>query len=395
MPCPGGGPCLAGVCVQCTQNSECPATAPICDPELHECRECSVNAECDSQVCNRAEGVCVQAERIVYASPGGSDAATCGGQGAPCASIDAAAGKLAGARNTLRLLPGLYQQSFTIARGGDTIVVGEGATLRPPMPAPADAFIVVSGGASVVFDDVTIQGEGAAVGNDAVYCDDSALTLRRSVIERTGADRTAAIVTSNCQLRLERSRIRYNNGFAVSSDSSSNVVIRSSWFEANTAGVFTCSGPYDVRNSVFLRNSTMDNYNRVFRCNGDAGVPVIIAFNTFIENYGGFVSIVQCYGTAQVISNVFIGNRTAFSNDQQLINQCATVTGNYGDNIVQPDNTVGDAPGFVSLATDDFHLAEGSPLIDRGNSGLATGTDLDGNLRVVGAAPDIGAFERP
>jgi hypothetical protein len=394
MPCTGGGYCLSGVCVECTQSSECPATAPICDPDLHECRECSVNAECTSQVCNRVEGVCVSAERVAYASPAGTDGAGCGTREVPCGTIQLAADRLVGARNVLRLLPGLYQEAFTIARGGDTVVVGEGATLRPPAVVPPDAVIAMTSGASVLLDGVTIQGEGTAIGHDGVFCDDSTVTLRDTTIERMGVPRSAAIVASNCELRIERSRVRYNAGFAISSDSSSAVVIRSSLFEANTSGGFVFSGPYDVRNSVFLRNSTMDNYDSVFRGNPDVGVPVVIAFNTFVENYGGFVSIVQCYGTSTVRSNVFLGNRTMLSAEQQMFSQCTTVTGNYGDNIVEPDNMVGDAPGFVSLATDDFHLVAGSPLIDRGDPAYASETDFDGNPRTAGAAPDIGAFER-
>jgi hypothetical protein len=391
MPCTGGGYCLSGVCVECTQDSECPATAPICDPTAHECRECSVNAECASDVCNRVEGVCVSAERVAYASPGGTDGPGCGTRDAPCATIQLAVDRLAGARNVLRLLPGLYQEAFTISRGGDTVVVGEGATLRPPAVVPPDAVITMNGGASIVLDGVTIQGEGATVGRDGVFCDDSTITLRGTTIERMGRQ---AIDASNCELRIERSRIRYNTGFAITSDTSSAVVIRSSLFEANVAGGIVFSGPYDVRNSVFLRNSTMDNYNSVFRGNPEVGVPVIIAFNTFVENYGGFVSVVQCYGTSTVRSNVFLGNRTMLTAEQQMFSNCTTVTGNYGDNIVEPDNTVGDAPGFVSVATDDFHLVEGSPLIDRGDPDFANGTDFDGNPRTVGAAPDIGAFER-
>ena len=54
-------------------------------------------------------------------------------------------------------------------------------------------------------------------------------------------------------------------------------------------------------------------------------------------------------------------------------------------------------PGFVDVASGDFHLAPGSSLVDAGDpAGLAPGevdTDLDGNPRVVGRT-DIGAYEK-
>jgi hypothetical protein len=50
-------------------------------------------------------------------------------------------------------------------------------------------------------------------------------------------------------------------------------------------------------------------------------------------------------------------------------------------------------PAFVDAAAGDYREAPGSPTIDAG-SGEGIGTlDLTGNPRVLGAAPDIGAFE--
>ena len=55
---------------------------------------------------------------------------------------------------------------------------------------------------------------------------------------------------------------------------------------------------------------------------------------------------------------------------------------------------VGADPRFRNPANDDYHLTVGSPAIDRGvNAGVST--DLDGNLRPQGNAPDIGAYEFP
>lgn len=51
-------------------------------------------------------------------------------------------------------------------------------------------------------------------------------------------------------------------------------------------------------------------------------------------------------------------------------------------------------PAFVNAAGEDFHEAQTSPTIDAGaNDPALTATDLDGNPRVLGAAPDMGAYE--
>jgi hypothetical protein len=60
--------------------------------------------------------------------------------------------------------------------------------------------------------------------------------------------------------------------------------------------------------------------------------------------------------------------------------------------IAGSDNQVGPAL-FVEPVLGDFHQAAGSPSIDAGVADLVGPLDLDGNPRVLGGAPDIGAYE--
>jgi len=56
-------------------------------------------------------------------------------------------------------------------------------------------------------------------------------------------------------------------------------------------------------------------------------------------------------------------------------------------------NFVGD-PGFVNGGAGDLHLQTNSPCINAGNNAyVATTNDFDGNPRVKGGAPDVGAYE--
>jgi hypothetical protein len=51
------------------------------------------------------------------------------------------------------------------------------------------------------------------------------------------------------------------------------------------------------------------------------------------------------------------------------------------------------APIFANAAAGDYRQAAGSPTIDAGSTDLIGPLDLDGNPRIEGPAPDIGAFE--
>ena len=51
-------------------------------------------------------------------------------------------------------------------------------------------------------------------------------------------------------------------------------------------------------------------------------------------------------------------------------------------------------PLLISVQAGDLHLAQGSPCIDAGDARAAPLTDIDGDPRPQGRAPDIGADER-
>lgn len=66
--------------------------------------------------------------------------------------------------------------------------------------------------------------------------------------------------------------------------------------------------------------------------------------------------------------------------------------------IYHPVNVINADPAFASPANDDYHLTAGSPCMDAGTTavpeppGLPT-TDFEGDPRIFGTAPDIGADE--
>ena len=99
---------------------------------------------------------------------------------------------------------------------------------------------------------------------------------------------------------------------------------------------------------------------------GGADVRTTLSFNNHLANvaldYSNFDSVISCAGCTN-------------SAPGSAHNQTA-------------------APLLVDKAGGDFHESAGSPTIDAGIDDPLNGlTDLDGNPRKLGAAPDIGAFE--
>jgi hypothetical protein len=65
-----------------------------------------------------------------------------------------------------------------------------------------------------------------------------------------------------------------------------------------------------------------------------------------------------------------------------------------GNGYLLGDGDVAADARFANLSTRDFHLSKRSPAWDAGSTASLSSTDLDGTARPVGAARDIGAYER-
>ena len=66
--------------------------------------------------------------------------------------------------------------------------------------------------------------------------------------------------------------------------------------------------------------------------------------------------------------------------------------------VYNPFDVIDANPAFADPANDDYHLAAGSPCIDTGTANVPNppglpAIDIEGNPRVWGVAPDIGAYE--
>jgi len=168
-----------------------------------------------------------------------------------------------------------------------------------------------------------------------------------------------------------------NDGGGVHAYSlSGTVTITNSTFSGNSAN--NCGG--GVRGYLLYDLATLNVYNNIFFNNtANAGDDLYVSSDGD-ENYIG--------STVNLYNNDFSGN--ADFDTGQSWDLYITLTDNYhhADNI-QKD------PQFVDPENGDFHLKSTSPCIDAGTADAPElpDTDFEGDPRVVGAAPDIGADE--
>ena len=210
------------------------------------------------------------------------------------------------------------------------------------------------------------------------------------------------------------------------------IVITNNTFSGNSAncdggGLYAYSKyAITITNNTFSRNSAdldgggVDAYSK--------SGTITITNNTFSGNsvkygYGGGVHVRLRYDSAtlNIYNNILFGNMANDGDDLYVYsdgdgNYIGSIVNLYNndfsgnadfdtgqswdlyitltDNYHHADNIQKD-PQFVDPENGDFHLKSNSPCIDRGNNSAPElpDTDFEGNPRIVGSAPDIGADE--
>jgi parallel beta-helix repeat protein len=193
----------------------------------------------------------------------------------------------------------------------------------------------------------------------------------------------------------------YGNAQAgIYTDGASYVRVDGNLVYSNAKGIGVSSeNPNYAAHDVWVYNNVVhDNQGAgifIWDSSTNPGFPgvqnVIIANNTVVDNQISFY-LAGSNDSALILNNLDYTTGTSY------LNAATTSTFTFQSNITLPDLS-----GFVSPSTYNFQLNSRSPAINQGSPLPTFADDLGntfsitvdylGNPRVVGGAPDIGAYE--
>lgn len=159
----------------------------------------------------------------------------------------------------------------------------------------------------------------------------------------------------------------------------------------------------DVSTSIFYSNTATNSGGAVHY--GSAGNCLI--YKNTSHDHGGGVTYTSLHNSTVVYNHadntaggVYEGslyNSIVWNNTASSYSEIKSGTATYYCCIKgYPSGTgsITNNPLFIDAANDDYRLRIDSPCVDSGSSVYATGNeDLDGNPRITGSQPDMGAYE--
>lgn len=218
--------------------------------------------------------------------------------------------------------------------------------------------------------------------DDGIDCPgDGELTVRETTIKDCGSNGIETDKGTFGEVLVDRCRIQSNrkNGMQLGKNTSS--LVNNTLISRNTGAGYYFDG--SNRNEyAFISFSTITH-------NGQQGIRNVGLRYTYLRDnivtFNGGKGLETIFNTSWD-TNVFYGN------------------GGIDSLLLTLTNIVAD-PKYVSVSSNDFRLSANSPAINKGIipslltwifsyvQGPSLSVDLDGNVRPIGSAPDIGAFE--
>jgi hypothetical protein len=380
----------ASGCRQCTENTQCTGTLPICDEDSSSCRACALDDECPSRVCDKDTGACVAESAVIYASPTGNGSLC--SQLRPCLLATALMAAQT-ASPVIRLLPGTYTTAIDIGYALQPIrIIATGSTITV---AGTDPALIVHDGADVDVRGLTI------VAMRALRCGTptgalSKAKLRDATITVLGNE-SPVLGVNRCAVSLAHADVSLGDSEIVIDllDDSSMLADRVHLHGNKSHHIIS----FGSRVNFTLTNSLLVDigFDLSTTDTGAPGSKFTIAHDTLV--YTVFYALGQGCGLVSNYLDVRYENSIlaplgAFDAIYGPNNSCRfTNTLMTRESIPFSGAIIAD-PRFVAPVTRDFHLQASSPAVDAAAaSSVGTQADLDGRARPVGAASDVGAYE--
>ena len=268
-------------------------------------------------------------------------------------------------------------------------------------------------GSFVTMIDNTILGNGVDTfgmgtgSGGGLYSEYSSLTLTGNIFTNNISDYGGGIYFFSSDATIANNTISSNSsnvqGGGLLLENNSNVIADANLVMNNTAGYNGAGGVSVLNSDATLTNNIITDNSASTKGNGlyISGSTVDLLHNTLARNYGG--SGEGIYVDSGTASTVFLTNTILVSHTVGMgiaAGNTVTVDGILWYNTPTPiskdpaatlniDHQVYEDPAFLA---DGYHLTEASAAIDQGIPTTVT-TDLDGQPRLQGPAPDLGADE--
>ncbi len=257
-------------------------------------------------------------------------------------------------------------------RGVPTITLKGFRIRRGDAQASGGGGVYVAGG-SVVLEDHVIEACTADVRGGGLFISDGSVHLRNSTLQGNAAQYGGGLYVDGGNVLLEQNTFMDNEappaGGAIAIDGgvvagSNNVVAKNA---LAGAGVYLSGGHLTASHWTLVENG---RYGII----ADLGIEIESGSVTLRD------SIVASHKGGLCGAGA-VAQQTLFHRvDQPCIAGASCVSNLFGD------------PKFVAPLVGDYHIAADSAAVDRGCSVDVT-RDIDGDMRPVGAASDIGADE--
>jgi hypothetical protein len=277
---------------------------------------------------------------------------------------------------------GVYvSNSAAFTQTGASIIVRNKASHGGGVYAGGESNVTLNGG-QIINNSAVNYGGG-------VYAFNATVTVRDSQILHNTADSGAGLYLRERDAMLEGNTVAFNiandDGGGLFLWRSDTTLINNIIADNQISGIGKGSGLYIGSSSPRLLHNTIARNS-----GGDgSGVHVTIDDSTYSNAIlTNTILVSHTMGITVTAGNTATLEATLWGTDNwaNLIDW-----GGTGKIITGSANIWGD-PAFVDPATDDYHITFGSAAVDAGvNAGVST--DIDGQVRPVGAAYDIGADE--
>lgn len=328
------------------------------------------------------------------------------------------------ADSIIRLGPGTYTGPFTFDGTGSPLTIqGNGNGTGDQ----ATVFTVAPGGGSPVLTatattvrNVRVQLAGSS--GQGVRAT-AGSTLQQVIV----ADTPQAVATNATAFSVSDSLVQEstvnldrgtgNRGMFVTGTVAQPAAIRRVTVRASDAGITAVSGPVSIENSLLeLGPAAVSGLQAgIGSPQSQLAVDLDARYLTIVGGVAGSRLVEARSDAAAVPSTVTLVNSIVRGPGTSLVAQVpdgttgvATINVSYtnfatkqalGGTITEGAGNLNVDPAFRNPGASDYQLRVGSPVVDKGNPLITSGTDRNGDLRAVDGdgngsqVPDMGAFE--